>query len=513
MDGGLREVSVSVVFSVWCLLFLLRSQFLNSQTDDPSDLYGERKRDDNYCKVMPLEAYIFPADNASSPTCQSSSSPHRHRPEAEAEAEAEAVAPSNASSGNPPTEAALVELDEFRSRILQGKADNDSSRHHQRVADGATPTHRLEPSGAEYNYAAASKGAKALAHNKEAKGAANILDGDKDRYLRNPCSADDKFVVPELPGEAWELLGRFTAENGKHAQRFVLAEPRWTRYLRLRLVSHYGSGFYCILSYLEVYGIDAVERMLQDFIASHSPDADAAKAAADARKDSGHNDTQLHAKHKQVEGSGRNDSAGDVAKNNGSKVPAQGKEAVKQATGRVHGDVVLKILMQKLRSLELGLSTLEEYTKVLNQRYGGKLPDLHNGLTQTGKALEKMKADVEDLVEWKDKVARDLGELRGWKSSVSGKLEHLVRENAAMRQAPMWDVEEMRSIQQTLQNKELAVLSISLFLACLALFKLACDRLLLLFASKEEEEDRAGSGWLLVLTASSITTLIVLLYS
>jgi len=36
MDGGLREVSVSVVFSVWCLLFLLRSQFLHSQTDDPS---------------------------------------------------------------------------------------------------------------------------------------------------------------------------------------------------------------------------------------------------------------------------------------------------------------------------------------------------------------------------------------------------------------------------------------------------------------------------------------------
>ncbi|KAM3349828.1 hypothetical protein ACQJBY_022600 [Aegilops geniculata] len=532
MDGGLREVSVSVVFSVWCLLFLLRSQFLNSQTDDPSDFYGER---DNYCKVMPLEAYIFPADNASSPTCQSSSSPHHP----------EALPPSNASGGNSSTEAALVELDEFRSRILQGKADNDSGRHHQRVADGAT--HRLEPSGAEYNYAAASKGAKVLAHNKEAKGAANILDGDKDRYLRNPCSAEDKFVVVQLseetlvhtvalanlehyssnfkdlelhgslsyPGEAWELLGRFTAENGKHAQRFVLAEPRWTRYLRLRLVSHYGSGFYCILSYLEVYGIDAVERMLQDFVASHSPDADAAKAAADARKDSSHNDTagsQVHAK--QVEGGGRNESTGDVAKNNGSRVAdgkpaqAQGKEAVKQATGRVHGDVVLKILMQKLRSLELGLSTLEEYTKVLNQRYGGKLPDLHNGLAQTGKALEKMKADVEDLVEWKDKVARDVGELRDWKSSVSRKLDHLARENAAMR----WDVEEMRSIQETLQNKELAVLSISLFLACVALLKLACDRLLLLFASKEEE-DGAGTGWMLVLAASSLTTLIVLLYS
>lgn len=71
----------------------------------------------------------------------------------------------------------------------------------------------------------------------------------------------------------------------------------------------------------------------------------------------------------------------------------------------------------------------------------------------------------------------------------------------------------MRSIQETLQNKELAVLSISLFLACVALLKLACDRLLLLFASKEEEEDGAGTGWMLVLAASSLTTLIVLLYS
>jgi len=40
----------------------------------------------------------------------------------------------------------------------------------------------------------------------------------------------------------------------------------------------------------------------------------------------------------------------------------------------------------------------------------------------------------------------------------------------------------MRGVQETLQNKELAVLSISLFFACLALFKLACDRVLCLFA-------------------------------
>ncbi|KAL5229293.1 hypothetical protein ABZP36_017558 [Zizania latifolia] len=520
MDGGLREVSLSVVFSVWCLLFLLRSQFLHSQTD-PSEFYDvENGMRDSYCKVMPLEAYIFPSQyNASAPTCQPSSYPPQE------EADHRSLPPSNATPGgrNSSAEAALVELDEFRSRILQGKQGDNGTAGRPHVPDGAA--HRLEPSGAEYNYAAASKGAKVLAHNKEAKGASNILGGDKDRYLRNPCSAEDKFVDVELseetlvrtiglanrehyssnfrdfelygspiyPAEAWELLGRFTAENAKHAQRFVLREPKWTRYLRLRLVTHYGSGFYCILSYLEVYGIDAVERMLQDFISGADADA-----KADASKDGGGlgNDTaQARQVHARLDGGAggawRNDSTADGAKNNGSRVTVAGDAKPAQApppsTGRFHGDAVLKIMMQKMRSLELGLSTLEEYTKVLNQRYGAKLPDLESGLSQAAMALDKMKADVRDLVDWKDSMM------------VSG-----CRSN----------VEEMRSIQETLQNKELAVLSISLFFACLALFKLACDRVLFLLTGKETERMcRASKGWMLVLASSSLTTLLVLLYN
>ena len=83
-----------------------------------------------------------------------------------------------------------------------------------------------------------------------------------------------------------------------------------------------------------------------------------------------------------------------------------------------------------------------------------------------------------------------------------------------------WSLEEMRGVQETLQNKELAVLSISLFFACLALFKLACDRVLCLFASKGKEEPevervcgRSSRAWMLVLASSSFTTLIVLLYN
>ncbi|CAO2165428.1 unnamed protein product [Urochloa humidicola] len=557
MDGGLREVSVSVVFSIWCLLFLLRSQFLHSQTDGPSDFYEERE---SYCKVRPLEAYVLPHHD-SSPTCQTTYSPPQEPPAAPP---LPSNASSNASSSSSPPEATFVGLDEFRSRIMQGKADTDSNDTAGGRGRPSGAAHRLEPSGAEYNYAAASKGAKVLAHNKEAKGAGNILGGDKDRYLRNPCSADDKFVDVELaeetlvdtvvlanlehysstfrdfevlgsmsyPAEEWELLGRFTAENAKHAQRFVLPEPRWTRYLRLRLVSHYDSGFYCILSYLEVYGVDAVERMLQDLIASAA--AAGAPEAVDAA--AGHNDSAAaqQAVHARLDGVGRNESATGDARNNGStrvgaaseaKVPPpppmQGKEAKLQqaaAAGRTHGDGVLKILMQKMRSLELGLSTLEEYTRELNQRYGAKLPDLQSGLSQTAAALEKMKADVHDIVQWKDDVAKDLDELKSWKSSVSSKLDDLIRDNEAMR----WSLEDMRGVQETLQNKELAVLSVSLFFACLALFKLACDRVLCLFASKDKEatlevEERVGGrsskAWMLVLASCSFTTLIVLLYN
>jgi len=431
-----------------------------------AELYEDHHgRRESYCKVRPLEAYVLPYHNDSSTTCQSYSQPPQEAPPSSAPAPPGLPPQYNATTGGgnaSSPEAAFVGLDEFRSRIMQGKAENDTGR--PRPTDGGA-AHRLEPNGAEYNYAAASKGAKVLAHNKEAKGAANILGGDKDKYLRNPCSADDKFVVVELseetlvdtvalanlehyssnfrdfevygsmsyPTEAWELLGRFTAENAKHAQRFVLPEPRWTRYLRLRLVSHYGSGFYCILSYLEVYGVDAVERMLQDFIADTGAGADAVADASSrdrasidlASRDADGNDTtaqqarQVHAKLDGNGGAGigRNDSTAGDAKNNGSrsgdaKLPPQGKEAKppqvaapgSSSTGRIHSDGVLKILMQKMRSLELSLSTLEEYTRELNQRYGAKLPDLQNGLSQTAMALEKMKADVHDLVDWKDSV-------------------------------------------------------------------------------------------------------------
>ena len=67
-----------------------------------------------------------------------------------------------------------------------------------------------------------------------------------------------------FPTDDWVKLGNFTVANVKHAQRFALDEPKWVRYLKLNLLSHYGTEFYCTLSVVEVYGVDAVERMLED---------------------------------------------------------------------------------------------------------------------------------------------------------------------------------------------------------------------------------------------------------
>nr|POE45236.1 sucrose-phosphate synthase [Quercus suber] len=79
-------------------------------------------------------------------------------------------------------------LDEFKSRAF-------SSISKSGTGQAGSIVRRVEPGGAEYNYASASKGAKVLAFNKEAKGALNILGRDKDKYLRNLCSVEEKFVA------------------------------------------------------------------------------------------------------------------------------------------------------------------------------------------------------------------------------------------------------------------------------------------------------------------------------
>ena len=208
------------------------------------------------------------------------------------------------------------------------------------------------------------------------------------------------------PTETWIPLGNFTADNVKHAQRFNLLEPKWVRYMRLQLASHYGSEFYCTLSFLEVYGVDAIEKMLEDFIVV--PDEPAGSQNIASLK----LETNSSMKGDIVQGIDvvdvpekgvdtvdvKNDVLKNVPKSN---VPNHKKEVRQQVAGRISSEAVLKILMQKLRSLQLSLSVLEEYTRELDRRYGGALPDLRKEISNKALLLENIGSEIKNLVESK----------------------------------------------------------------------------------------------------------------
>ena len=331
------------------------------------------------------------------------------------------------------SQAVPLGLDEFKSRAISSK-----------IKSGTGPSgsviHRVEPGGAEYNYASASKGAKVLASNKEAKGASNILSRDKDKYLRNPCSSEEKFVIIELseetlvdtinianfehhssnlktfelhgslvyPTDVWVFLGNFTASNVKQAQGFVLQEPKWVRYLKLNLQSHYGSEFYCTLSVVEVYGVDAVERMLEDLIHTQDNPFLSGEGNGDKRAVLQHPNSLEGDDVRQNTFRGINSdpaseisSASQEAVNRNVPDPV---EEIRQQVGRMPGDTVLKILMQKVRFLDLNLSVLERYMEDINSRYVNIFKEYSKDIGEQDILIQTIKEDIRSFIDRQDAI-------------------------------------------------------------------------------------------------------------
>ncbi|KAL7227927.1 hypothetical protein ACSBR1_022744 [Camellia fascicularis] len=354
-------------------------------------------------------------------------------------------------------------LDEFKSKAFNSKSKSVTGQ-------AGSIIHRMEPGGREYNYASASKGAKVLSYNKEAKGASNILCRDKDKYLRSPCSAEEKFVIIELseetvvdtieianfehyssklkdfellgssayPTDTWVKLGNFTAENVKHAQRFVLQEPKWVRYLKVNLLTHYGSEFYCTLSVVEVYGVDAVERMLEDLISVQDNLFVSDDERSDEQKQMSsqpvHNEGDINPNSNVEEESESAIQNTDVKyKLSTINVPDPVEEIRHQQNGRMPGDTVLKILMQKVRTLDLSLSVLERYLEELNSRYGSIFKEFDIEIGEKDVLLEKIRLDMRSFLDSKEIMSKQVGDLISWKSLVSMQLDNILRDNAILR--------------------------------------------------------------------------------
>ncbi|MCO5589232.1 hypothetical protein L7F22_043198 [Adiantum nelumboides] len=311
---------------------------------------------------------------------------------------------------------------------------------------------RQEPGGGPYNYASAVKGAKILASSKEAKGASNILNGDKDKYLHIPCSASNKFVILELseetlvftvaianhefyssnlrvfelwgslvyPTDNWTNLGTFEAEKIRTLQTFQLNEPQWVRYLKLVIVSHFGSDFYCTISVLEVYGVDAIERLLEDWIAEDrstqgtltgsSPQeeriqknernqnlstSEMAREAAPAKSELIQVNTSKDPLAENVKGPSDSKRGSDLKEVN--KVDTL--QVAHYQASRPAPDAVLKLLMQKVRSLEQtqpslfqSIQELDENWKKAQEVYDKDLADIYCRLNAQVSELEEPKA-------------------------------------------------------------------------------------------------------------------------
>ncbi|XP_047741773.1 uncharacterized protein LOC108665857 isoform X2 [Hyalella azteca] len=151
---------------------------------------------------------------------------------------------------------------------------------------------RVNP-GKKYskNYAAPDCGSKLLAANPEAQHAGSVIKRDRDEYLLNDCKSKTWFIVElcesirpsrfeianfelfsnlpkdvvvygsqRYPSRDWTLLGEYVAEpSNRGVQAFPVTTEPFFKYIKVEILSHYGTEYYCPISLFEVYGVSEFE--------------------------------------------------------------------------------------------------------------------------------------------------------------------------------------------------------------------------------------------------------------
>ncbi|KAL1212490.1 SUN domain-containing protein 4 [Cardamine amara subsp. amara] len=394
-------------------------------------------------------------------------------------------------------------LDEFKSR-----ASNSRDKSLSGQVSGVI--HRMEPGGKEYNYAAASKGAKVLSSNKEAKGATSIISRDKDKYLRNPCTTEGKFVVIELSEET--LVNTIKIANFEHyssnLKDFEILDPKWVRYLKLNFLSHYGSEFYCTLSLLEVYGVDAVERMLEDLISVQDKNILRPQEGDTEQKEkkpvqvtefSESDEDGSKQKEKEQEASPEIAVVKAEVSTERKKLPDPVEEIKHQPGSRMPGDTVLKILMQKIRSLDLNLSVLESYLEELSSRYGRIFKEMDLEASKREGEVATMRLEVEGMKMREENMKEEAMEMREWRRRVETELEKAENEKEKVRER----FEQVLERMEWMEKKGVAVFTICVGFGAIAVLALVLGK------GTVRAEKPGGLAWLLLLISSTFVMFIL----
>jgi len=173
----------------------------------------------------------------------------------------------------------------------------------------ARSKHAGTTSKGRFNYASFDCAANVLEWNKEAESAKTVLVENKDSYMLNQCSAQNKFIILELCNdilidtvvlanfeffsstfrtfrvsvsdrypvkvEKWKAIGTYEARNTRQVQAFLVQDPViWARWLRIDFLSHYGNEFYCPVSLVRVHGTTMMEDYRKDLELAMDDDTD-----------------------------------------------------------------------------------------------------------------------------------------------------------------------------------------------------------------------------------------------
>lgn len=173
------------------------------------------------------------------------------------------------------------------------------------------------------NYASFDCAATVLKTNSQAKGPSAVLGENKDNYMLNECSADNKFMIIELCNdisidtivlanfeffssmvrtfrvsvsdrypikvEKWKILGTFEARNSREVQAFLVENPLiWARYLKVEFLTHYGNEYYCPLSLIRVHGTTMMDDYRHELESSKSDDDDSEDRGSNTADDGEH---------------------------------------------------------------------------------------------------------------------------------------------------------------------------------------------------------------------------------
>ncbi|XP_051501556.1 SUN domain-containing ossification factor-like isoform X2 [Myxocyprinus asiaticus] len=186
-------------------------------------------------------------------------------------------------------------FDEWKKKVMEVEEKKSQSLHTS--SNGSPHPVKKVQKNFKNNYASVECGAKILSANNEAKTTSAILMENMDLYMLNPCSTKIWFVIElcepiqvkqldianfelfsstpkdflvsisdRYPTNKWIKLGTFHARDERTVQSFPLDEQLYAKYVKMfikyikvELLSHFGSEHFCPLSLIRVFGTSMVE--------------------------------------------------------------------------------------------------------------------------------------------------------------------------------------------------------------------------------------------------------------